>query len=230
MNLSINLKLSIRSILKNKVQSIISILGLGIGLGCVFLLLLLYIHENSFDRSIPQRENLYRIIRGEDCSTAYPLGQTVKAEIPHINSFFRIHQLSQVELKSLNDVLFKDENFACADSSIYKNLGIKLLSGRASESINEICVSSSIAHKYFAKQDPINQLLKIKLGEQFCNLSVCGVYKDFPAYSSLNPNFIGHIDLIDKLSSQEKKNGDITHHQIKISKTGIILICRPMSV
>ena len=206
MNLPINLKLSIRSIFKNKVQSIISILGLGIGLGCVFLLLLLYIHENSFDKSIPQKENLYRVIRGEDCSTTYPLGYTIQAEIPQISSFFRIHQVRQVELRNTNNVFLKDNNFACADSSIYRSLGIRILEGRVSRTINEICVSSSIADKYFAKEDPINQLMKIKIGEQFCELSVCGVYKDFPTYSSLYPNFIGHIDLIDRFSSYKRKN------------------------
>ncbi|MBI9056177.1 MAG: FtsX-like permease family protein [Labilibaculum sp.] len=205
MKLPISLKLSIRSILKNKVQSVISILGLGIGLGCVFLLLLLYIHENSFDKFIPQKENLYRIIRGEDCNTTYPLGSTIQAEIPQVNSFFRIHQVSQVELKNANNVLLKDDNFACADSSIYKNLGIKIRNGSVPRSVNEICISSSIADKYFAKEDPINQLLKIKIGEQFCDLSVCGVYKDFPAYSSLHPNFIGHIHLMDKFSSHKRK-------------------------
>ncbi|MGZ2369175.1 ABC transporter permease [Ancylomarina sp. YFZ004] len=205
MNWPINLKLSIRSILKNKVQSIISILGLGIGLGCVFLLLLLYIHENSFDRSIPQKENLYRVIRGNDCSTTYPLGNTIKTELPLVNSFFRIHQENQIELINTNNVLLKEDNFACADSSIYKSLGIKILNGRVSESVNEICVSSSIADKYFAKEDPISQILNVKVGDQFCNLSICGVYRDFPAYSSLHPNFIGHIDLIDKFSSHKRK-------------------------
>jgi putative ABC transport system permease protein len=205
MNWPINLKLSIRGILKNKIQSIISILGLGIGLGCVFLLVLLYIHENSFDRSIPQKENLYRIIRGEDCNTSYPLGNAVKEDIPFIESYFRIHQEKQIDLINANNILLKDDNFAFADSCIYKGLGIEILNGRISESVSEICVSSSIAEKYFAKENPIDQILKIKLGEQFSNLSICGVYKDFPAYSSLHPNFIGHIDLIDRFSSHKKK-------------------------
>ena len=171
----------------------------------MFLLLLLYIHENSFDKFIPQKENLYRIIRVEDCNTTYPLGSTIQAEIPQVNSFFRIHQVSQVELKNANNVLLKDDNFACADSSIYKNLGIKIRNGSVPRSVNEICISSSIADKYFAKEDPINQLLKVKIGEQFCDLSVSGVYKDFPAYSSLHPNFIGHIHLIDRFSSHKRK-------------------------
>ncbi len=216
MNWPINLKLSIRSILKNKVQSIISILGLGIGLGCVFLLLLLYIHESSFDRSIPQKENLYRVLRGNDCNTTYPLGKTLKAENPHVKSFFRIHQVKEIELIDSNNVLLKADNFAYADSPIYENLGIEIINGCAAESVNEICVSSSIANRFFGKENPISQMLKIRLGENFCDLSVCGVYRDFPVCSSLHPNFIGHINLIDVFSSQERKK--LGHYSISKSK------------
>jgi putative ABC transport system permease protein len=65
-----NLKMAIRGIFKNKVQSAISIFGLGIGLGCIMLLALLYIHENSFDRYIPDHQSLYRVIQGNDCQTS----------------------------------------------------------------------------------------------------------------------------------------------------------------
>jgi putative ABC transport system permease protein len=198
MSLPISLKLSIRSIYKNKIQSLISILGLGIGLGSIFILLLLYIHENSFDRSIPDKENLYRVIRGEDCLTTYPLGSTLKEESPLVENFFRIHQVNEFELKNTDNVLLNDEYLACADSSLYRLLGVTILSGKAALSPNEICISSDRAKKYFGKTNPINQILRIKLGEQFHDLSICGVYKDFPAHSSLHPNFIGHIDLTEK--------------------------------
>ncbi|WP_321306035.1 FtsX-like permease family protein [Marinifilum fragile] len=205
MKLPILLKISVRSILKNKIQSLISILGLGIGLGCVFLLLLLFIHENSFDRSIPHKENIYRILRGNDCRTTYELGNTIEEEIPAIKSFFRIHQLNQFQLKDNQNKLFEEKNLACADSSIYKFLGIQILKGKASLSKDEICISSSIATKYFGKENPINQTLKIKFDKEFYDLNVCGVYRKMSTYSSLRPNFIGHIDLLSKLLNKSRK-------------------------
>jgi len=51
---SINIKIALRSIINNKVQSLVSVLGLGIGLGSIILISLLYMHENSFDRYIPE--------------------------------------------------------------------------------------------------------------------------------------------------------------------------------
>jgi len=53
-----------RSILRKKVISTISILGLGIGLGCIIVLMALVIHEKSFDTFIPDHRNVYRIISG----------------------------------------------------------------------------------------------------------------------------------------------------------------------
>jgi putative ABC transport system permease protein len=64
---------AIRNIKRNKVQSLISILGLGIGLGCIIVLLALILHETSFDRFIPDHKNVYRIMFGESSSTQYPL-------------------------------------------------------------------------------------------------------------------------------------------------------------
>ncbi|MCZ4693641.1 ABC transporter permease [Ancylomarina euxinus] len=196
MNWSINLKLSIRSILMNKVQSIISILGLGIGLGCVFLLSLLYIHENSFDNYIPKKENLYRVLQGSESLTSYPLGSTVQAEIPLVDNYFRYFQDSDVELKNAQNDLVKDKRFAYADTSLFACLGIRIIQGYASRSEREICISASTANRYFKKVNPINEILQVKINNQFLSLTVCGVYEDFPQNSRLYPNFICHLDLI----------------------------------
>ena len=196
MNLPINLKLSIRSIFKNKVQSTISILGLGIGLGCVFLLSLLYIHENSFDNFIPNKKNLYRVLQGSESLTSYPLGSTIKEEIPLVDNYFRYFQDSDVELKNQHNDLVKDKRFAYADTSLFTCLGIKILQGNPSQSEREICISASTANRYFNKENPINQILKVKINNQFLPLMVCGVYEDFPRNSRLYPNFICHLDLM----------------------------------
>ncbi len=198
MKLPISLKISLRSILKNKTQSLISILGLGIGLGCVFLLLLLYINENSYDRSIPDKENLYRIIRGKECRTSYPLGKTLADENPFVKDFFRVYQQNEIEIKTVERELFSEKFFTCADASIYKCLGVKILKGTASKTADEVCISKSMAEKYFGTDDPINKTLQIKFIDEYYPLSICGVYKDFPTYSSLHPNFIGHLDLLEK--------------------------------
>ncbi|MBN1925359.1 MAG: hypothetical protein JW798_05955, partial [Prolixibacteraceae bacterium] len=96
----VSIKIAFRNILKNVTQSAINIFGLGIGLGSIMLITLLYLHENSFDRYIPDNQQVFRIIRGDDCRTAFPLGESVATEIPAVETFFRYFQNQQFEIKN----------------------------------------------------------------------------------------------------------------------------------
>jgi len=147
--MNVNLKMAIRGIFKNKVQSVISIFGLGIGLGCTMLLTLLYIHENSFDRYIPDHQSLYRVNQGDECRTSYPLGEAIKAETPLVKNFFRYYQTSDVELKTGNNEIVKDKLFAFSDPSIFQCMGIHLKSGVPAQSQSEVAISEKTAKKYF---------------------------------------------------------------------------------
>ena len=85
-------KIAIRNILRNKVLSIISILGLGIGLGSILLLMALIVHENSFDKSIPNYKNINRILSGQYYVTPFPIAEEMKKDFPEVKDFFRFCQ------------------------------------------------------------------------------------------------------------------------------------------
>ncbi len=200
-----NLKISIRGIFKNKTQSVISIFGLGIGLGCVFLLALLYIHENSFDRYMPNHQQLYRVIRGTDCRTSFPLAKIAKDEIPLIDGYFRFYQTQELEIKNKNNEIFKDERLACADASVFDCLGIRFIVGMPASSKMEIAISESMAQKYFSTANPTGQTIQIRLSDQFIPLTVSGVFRNFPSTSSLNPNFIADMEFTDEVLGKNKQ-------------------------
>jgi putative ABC transport system permease protein len=79
-----DIKTTLRNITRNKIQSMISIFGLGIGLGSILLLLALVLHEKSFDRFIPDHQDVYRIMFGGSSSTQYPLAENMKSEFPEV--------------------------------------------------------------------------------------------------------------------------------------------------
>jgi putative ABC transport system permease protein len=205
MRLSINLKIALRSIQNNKVQSLVSILGLGIGLGSVFLISLLYMHEVSFDKYIPDSKQVYRILHGSNSSTPFPLGETATNDIPSIDAYFRYHQSGEIEIRQNGVEIIEEHRFACADASVFNILGIDLIIGKTAESRNEVAISEAMARKYFSNGDAIHKTIEARLNNDFINLTVCGVYKDFPSNSSLAPNFIAHTDLIDEFLGTQKK-------------------------
>ena len=199
-------KTSIRNILRNKIPSAISILGLGIGLGCIILLLALILHETSFDRFIPDHRNVYRIIFGNSAQTHYPLAETMAGEFPGVRDFFRYYQAGSIQIKTPGNEIFRDQNLGFADPSVFRILGIRFISGTAASSISEIAISDESAMKYFGNLSPLGAILRVRFTDGFEELRVSGIYKSFPSNSTLNPSFIADIKLSEKMFRQFQKS------------------------
>ena len=185
-------KIAIRNILRNKVLSIISILGLGIGLGSILLLMALIVHENSFDKSIPNYKNINRILSGQYYVTPFPIAEEMKKDFPEVKDFFRFCQGYNVAIGLKKDQMSFEQNFGFADTSIYRILGIKLIAGTSAKTNSEVAISEEIASKYFGKTSPIGAILFVKLNpNEFLSLTVTGIYKELPP-NSFSPIYCGH--------------------------------------
>ncbi len=200
------LKISLRSILRNKVQSAISILGMGIGFGCVILLLALIIHEKSFNRYIPDHENIYRVVFGNATQTQYPLGEAMKNDFPEVKDFFRFYQVNNLQLRNYKGELLRDRNLAFADNSMFGIMHVRFIKGGPAMAFNEIAISEATADKYFGKVSPLGSIISIKFNNEFNDLVISGVYEDFPATSVLNPFFIADIRLSEKIFGQFQRS------------------------
>ena len=200
-----NLKIAFRTILKNKIQTSISIVGLGIGLGSIILLSILAIHEYSFDRFIPDHQNVYRVLQGDDCAVSFPLGKVAKEEIPGIKDFFRYYQTYEIEFKDEESKISLQQYFSYADASIYKCLGIQMRYGMPASNKTEVAISEKMVKDHFSSELPIGAQMLFKINDEFVPLTVCGVYKTFPSTSTISPNYIANIDLTEELLGQNKK-------------------------
>jgi putative ABC transport system permease protein len=201
-----NLKTAFRGITRNKVQSTISILGLGIGFGCIILLLALILHETSFNKFIPDYGNVYRIIYGQSGRVQYPLAEAMKLDFPEVKDFFRFYQSNNFQLRNQRNELVRDDNFGLSDPSIFPILGIKFISGTFANSLTEVAISEKTALKYFGNLTPIGEIIPVKLSDSFAELSVSGVYEDFPSTSTLHPDFITDIKLSERMFRQFQKS------------------------
>lgn len=204
-----DLKSAVRNIMRNRVPSVISILGLGIGLGCIIILLALIIHEKSFDRFIPGYKNVYRITMGNIGLTPYPLAETMSREFPEVKGFLRYYRAMEVHRRTSQNEIQSERGFAFADSSIYTILGLRLVAGVPATSSSEVAISKSASLKQFGNISPLGMVLNIEFGNGFTPLTVCGVFNDFPSNSTINPSFIADIRLSERMFSQyERSLGD----------------------
>ncbi len=191
----IDFKIAFRNILKNKIDSTISILGLGIGLGCIMILGVLFIHEYSFDKFIPNYKAAFRLTEDKEVRLAYPVASAIKDNVPEIQDYFRFYQTGQVQIKNNDNRITAEDYFAFADKDIFTLLGIKFKYGVPAVSNTEIAISENMAKKYFGTKNATGSTLLVKLKDEFLTLNICGVYNNFPGNSTLHPEFIGNIDL-----------------------------------
>ncbi|HBE40457.1 MAG TPA: hypothetical protein DDW27_04515 [Bacteroidales bacterium] len=193
---------ALRSILRKKVISMISILGLGIGLGCIIILMALVIHEKSFDTFIPDHRNVYRIILGSNSQVHYPLAESMKNEFPEVKDYFRYYQAGPIQLKTPGNEIVREEDFGFADPALYGIMGVNFISGTPANSMSEVAISDKSAMKYFGNLSPLGAIIEVRFPEGFIKLTVSGVYKSFPSNSTLDPALITDIRLSQKMSAQ----------------------------
>jgi putative ABC transport system permease protein len=201
-----DIKIALRNIRRNKVQSAISILGLGIGLGCIILLLALIVHEKSFDRYIPGYENVYRILLGNNGTTQYPVAEEMKGEFPEVKDFFRYYEANEILIRNKDNSIVRDQDFGFADKSIFQILGIDLVAGSPATSSSEVTISERTALKYFGNISPVGSIITVSLNDEYIDLNISGIYRDFPSNSTLDPAFIADIKLSEKMFRQFQRS------------------------
>jgi len=192
---SLDIKYTIRQLIRKKYYTLLNVFGLGIGLGCAMLMAIYLIHEFSFDRYHSKAPVLYRVVNGKSCTTPYGMGEAFRKETPEILNLFRIYGLDEVEIIK-NEESFTEKSFFMADSSIFSMLDFEITAGNRNallNQLNDITISEKIARKYFPGENPIGQSLKIRIMSNDLLFNITGVYKDFPSYSSLQADFITHI-------------------------------------
>jgi putative ABC transport system permease protein len=201
-----DLKAALRNILRNRLPSAISILGLGIGLGCIIILMALIIHEKSFDKFIPDNQNVYRILFGSTAQTHFPLAEAMAGEFPEVEDYFRYYRANSLQIKNNENVVVREPDFGFSDPSLFRVMGIKFISGGPAGSPGEVAISDESAIKYFGDLSPVGAVLNVKFADGLTGLSVSGVYKRFPSNSTLSPDFIADIKLADRVFRQFQKS------------------------
>ncbi|WP_299583671.1 ABC transporter permease [uncultured Sunxiuqinia sp.] len=205
MRINLDFKIAFRSILKNKVQSVISILGLGIGMGSILLLILLSIHEYSFNETIPDNDKIFRIVLDDWGISTYPLAEAAMDEVPGVENYFRIFQKNQFNIKTDDNEIILENDIACADHDIFNIWGVNFLLGHPAKSKYDVAISEKMAMRYFNSKNPVGKSLRVRLSNEFINLTVCGVFKNFRSNSTLYPEFVCNIDLFDEFLGERSK-------------------------
>jgi putative ABC transport system permease protein len=191
-------KIALRNLLKNKLFSLINILGMSISLASVFVITLFIHDEFLFDKHIVDADRKFRLYNyrvtdaGEAGNLAivpYPMADFLKKDFPEIESTLRILDTYGTTLFELGDKKIEESNGIYADANIGDMLSFNFLHGdpaTALEKPNTVVLTQTLAQKYFGAENPVGKPIKISKSDY----TVTGVIADPPKHFHLK---ISHI-------------------------------------
>lgn len=188
------LKISLRTLIKDKTYSFLNIAGLTIGITCSLFLLMYIMHELSYDRYHKNAPNIYRVISNiKETDNAFtwavaqiPLAEELRDNYPEVKNAVRFFGTGRMLYKN-DEKQFYEERFFLADSTAFDMFSYNFLHGDPATALDEpfsIVLTETTAGKYFEEvSEALGQSIQNQQGEAF---KVTGVIEDVP----LNSHFI----------------------------------------
>lgn len=193
------LKIALRNIVRNKIFSIINILGLAIGLACFILIFLWVKDETGYDRFHENADRLYRLLQKDHANpefiwttTPTPLGPVLKEKIPEVEAFTRFWFGGS--LVKYEDKIFFEDEIRLVDPYFFHMFTFPFVEGdieSALPNIDAIVLTESTARKYFGDEDPVGKMLNIR---DTLDLTVTAIVEDPPKKSHLRFTMLLHIN------------------------------------
>ena len=193
------LKIAIRNLVKYKVQSAVSILGLAVGFVC-FSLSLYWIHyEMTYDHFRQDADRIYMVRTNDEYTEGkistrvpYSLAAYLAQHFPDIAVAAPFHLIS--ERISVNDK-YQDAVFSSADSAWMNLMDIRIIKGNRNFMLPkdnaEIAITEEAAKKWFRTEDPIGKEVKMLRRTK----KICAIVQDENRHTNFPFDFIGNPEL-----------------------------------
>ncbi|HVU55749.1 MAG TPA: ABC transporter permease [Puia sp.] len=206
-------KTAFRNLWRNKVFSLINIIGLSVGLSCCMLIFLYAKDELSFDRFHEKADRIYHLtadIKTPDrniiksSATGMMPGPNFTAQVPEIESFVRMGRENFITRHGAG--VF-DEEVLYADSNFFSVFTFPMLEGNPKTALKDmysVVLSEEVAKKYFGKQKALGKLLEVKVMDTFRTFLVTGVTKTSPQNSSIKIKMMVPMRLLQMLNVDDQ--------------------------
>lgn len=164
-------KIGWRNLKRHKIYSAVNMASLSIGF-TVFILVLLYAnYERSYDRWIPNLNQVYRVgvsEQNEDGlekspSVQYPLGTFLSEECPEVDFISRVRIPYGESIVATNQFEFFENKVIHADSNFFRIFPYEFIHGdihTALQQPNTVVITREIGEKWFGQENPIGKVIK----------------------------------------------------------------------
>ena len=203
---------ALRNFNRNKIFSVINILGLSIGISASLVIFLIIQYDNSFDRFEKNPHSIFRVVsdysfQGEPGHTRgvpAPLADEVSRKVSGIDNLVHFRYYNPVKLSVQNTTpakpkLFKSsEHIIFADEHYFKMLPYQWLAGSvhsASSEAGRVVLSASRAKTYFPSKSFADMIGEKIVYDDSITAQVSGIVQDLDKQGRTTFNFLEFISL-----------------------------------
>lgn len=200
-------RISWRSLLRQKMYSVIKIGGLAIGIAACFLISLYVADELSYDKQFAGANGPYRLVVQAELDDTHlersvdfpaPAAAALKADFPEVEKVGR-YLSSSLFGADENEIRRSDrsenqheEGFVYFDQELLELLNVKVLAGNPAQALKDphsIIITRRKAEKYFPNEDAIGKTFIINNDDRKL-FTVGAVIEDFSPNSHLQFDFL----------------------------------------
>ncbi|MEO1253723.1 MAG: ABC transporter permease, partial [Bacteroidota bacterium] len=159
------LKTALRNLSRNKIYSILNVVGLSLGIGCALVIFKVISFENSFDKHQKNYNNIYRIVHqnilpdrvDNGMGTPHPVGPAIKADYPDIKEVVRTNYTwgEQINIKEGSEIkkFLYEEGVTFTENAFFTVFDVDFKAGNEETALTEpntVVISESEARKLFS--------------------------------------------------------------------------------
>jgi putative ABC transport system permease protein len=197
----------IRSLLRDRLNTLVIIISLAVGIACINLIFLFLNRELSTDGFHKYKDQIYALkcddpwIPGEKmyhCKSGS--AEYMKANIAQVEDFCRYNNSNPLKIIVNNEEYFDHPQIIGASENFFRFFSYKLLTNNpvtVLESANSLVISADLADKYFGKDDPVGKIITLVNRNKTDQMTVTGIFEKPGDNTQINFDMVRRIGDID---------------------------------
>jgi putative ABC transport system permease protein len=182
------IKTAFRNIRKQRVTSLLNIIGLSLGVASSLLIILHLKQELSYENNFSRSEHIYRISSAKWANSAPPLKEFLKTNLPEAKLISQIAPFGN-EVVRTDQYKAEVANGYYADAEFFQIFGLNFIEGKPQELLNapfKVILTEKMAQQFFGDKDPIGDVVVF---DDKWDYEVIGVVEDLPKNSHLKIDY-----------------------------------------
>lgn len=189
------LKIALRNISRNKLYSMINIVGLAIGMAACLVIFLWVQDELSFDRFHSQADRIFRVERkidfrdshGQAPITAGAYGPALVKDYPEIEKFVRVDK-QEINIRDHRNI-FRKQELLFADNSLFEIFDFRLEQGDPKSALVEpktIVMTRKAALRLLNTAEVVGKTVSLDWNGTLTDFQITGILQDIPYNSHIS--------------------------------------------